>query len=149
MARRDSCKNRRGSPGLRSTRQVISLVRVCERTPESFGWLGVTVEPMVGKGGPGPGLGTGVGVLADDLRNGDLVLGVELGDSSLLSRDMLGIIAPGVVVGDAIEDDDGHSFPVVSGEGREVHESRHCPCPALHVVGQLVVPQRGGFPAQS
>lgn len=103
---------------------------------------------MVSKRGLGV-LGSGVGALADDLRDGDLVLGVELLDPALLRLDVLEIIAPGVVVVDAIEDDDGHPFSVVGGEGLEFYESRHCSRPALHVGGQFVVAQGGGFSAQS
>lgn len=98
--------------------------------------------------GSGPGSPTTVNVLSDYLPDGDLVGGVEVFDPAPLGSPMIGVITPGVVVFDGVEDDDGHPLAVFGGEGLEVHESRHRPCPALDVVGQGVVALGGGVGTQ-
>ncbi len=61
---------------------------------------------------------------------------VEVGLSPTLSRDVLGMVTPGVVGGGIGEDDDGDPLPIVGREGLEVDESRHRRGQGQHSLGQ-------------
>jgi hypothetical protein len=57
----------------------------------------------------------------------------------LLRDAMLGVVTPGVLVGDGVEHNHREALPVGGREGLEVDEARHRSGSILHARGELVV----------